>query len=319
MKALWRLLLLLFVAASLGFSCRHEVPLPEYKARNIVIIVMDGPRYSESWGAPGRIHIPQMAGEPLHHGVLYTTFYNNGPTHTLGGHTSLSTGYYQEINNSGMENPIYPGIFHYYNQAYKGDPNLAWVIASKDKIDILADCKEKNLQGRFSPMADCGYNGEGTGSGLRDDSITMEVALEVFREHKPRLVLINFAEPDIAGHDNDFAKYLREMKRTDAFVYTIWKYLQTDPHYKGTTAFFYTNDHGRHLDGVSTGFTDHGDDCEGCRHISLYASGPDFKKNIITDTAREIIDIPATVAELFGFKMPYSKGKVLWELFEKEK
>ena len=76
-----------------------------------------------------------------------------------------------------------------------------------------------------------------------------------------------------------------------------------------------TNDHGRHLDSVGAGFQQHGDECEGCRHINCFAYGPDFKKGVI-DTEREQIDIPATIAEIFGCEGEYINGKIMYELFE---
>lgn len=79
---------------------------------------------------------------------------------------------------------------------------------------------------------------------------------------------------------------------------------------------FVTNDHGRHLDTVSVGFSSHGDGCEGCRHVMFYAYGPDFKQNVVVNNPRDLIDISATIAELLQFKMPYGKGQVMMELFK---
>ena len=78
---------------------------------------------------------------------------------------------------------------------------------------------------------------------------------------------------------------------------------------------FITNDHGRHLDGKKDGFISHGDCCEGCRRIICLAYGPDFKKGVISDLQRELIDIPVTIGELLDFDIPKSKGKVMTELF----
>ena len=80
---------------------------------------------------------------------------------------------------------------------------------------------------------------------------------------------------------------------------------------------FVTNDHGRHLDSIAGGFSSHGDDCKGCRHINFFACGPDFKQGVIISQKRELIDISATIAELFQFSMPTSKGNVMEELFKK--
>ncbi len=96
----------------------------------------------------------------------------------------------------------------------------------------------------------------------------------------------------------------------------IWQTIQSDPEMKDQTTLLITNDHGRHLDGRKDGFVSHGDKCEGCRHISLLALGPDFQKDLIINTPAEMIDISATIAEMLGFLMPTSRGRVLTELTE---
>lgn len=316
MKILTRLLFIILLFSTVNFSCRQDSPITKYNTKNVIIVIMDGPRYSETWGDPAHDNIPRLANQMAQHGIVYTEFYTNGPTYTLAGHTSITTGYNQDIDNTGKEFPIYPSMFQCWNQVWFKGQNLTWVIASKDKLDVLGNCQETTWKGRFTPSTHCGINGKGNGSGYRHDSITCRITLNILKEYRPHLVVVNFAEPDNSGHTGDWDNYLKGIQSTDEYSYRIWEYLQNDSHYKNTTTFFLTNDHGRHLDGVSTGFFDHGDDCEGCRHINLYASGPDFTQNVILETQRELTDITATVAELLGFKMPYCEGEVMKELFE---
>ena len=105
------------------------------------------------------------------------------------------------------------------------------------------------------------------------------------------------------------------MKKTDEYIYKIFEYLKEDPFYAGKTTVFVTNDHGRHLDGHKDGFVSHQDNCEGCRKINFFASGPDFKENVIMESGRDLIDIPVTIGELLGFTIEKSKGNVMTELF----
>lgn len=303
-----------FILAGLTF-CEKEPILPkQFKTKNAIIIVMDGARFSETWGDPTHQYIPYMSGKMAEEGVFYNRFYNNGPTYTNAGHTAMTTGFYQEINNSGNELPQYPSIFQHWLKSTTADSLLAWVVASKDKLEILSDCSETGWNGRNRPAVNCGVNG--LGSGYRDDSITYKNALKIMATHHPQLMLINFRQPDFSAHQNDWEKYLSSIQKTDEYVYKIWSFLQNESFYSERTALFVTNDHGRHLDGIGTGFKDHGDDCEGCRHINLYAWGPDFKKGYTVDTERELIDIPATIAKLLQFDVPESQGSVMDELFE---
>lgn len=283
-----------------------------YKAKNVIIVVMDGPRYSETWGDSTHQHIPGTASL-LPEGVIFTNFYNKGPAYTNSGFTAITTGNYQEIDNSGKELPQYPSLFQYWLKESGRESKAAWIIESKGKLTILSDCLEEEWQGRYNPSADCGT--EGAGNGYRDDSATFSTALTILKQHHPALALIGFKEPDNAGHQNNWEGYLEGIKKTDEYIFSLWNFLQEDSVYRNTTAFIVTNDHGRHLDGINGGFAHHGDDCEGCRHINLFVAGPDFIRDKIIDSPYELTDISATVAELLGFDMPAGKGKAIREIF----
>jgi hypothetical protein len=67
-------------------------------------------------------------------------------------------------------------------------------------------------------------------------------------------------------------------------------------------------------DHIANGFVSHGDHCAGCTHINFFAVGPDFKKNLISDTHRELIDILPAVGKIMGFTSSGFKRKVMWKL-----
>lgn len=290
----------------------------KYKTENVIIMIMDGPRYSETWGDSTHQHIPHMANDMAEHGVVYTNFRNNGPTYTCSGHTAIATGVYQRIDNTGKKYPKNPTIFQYFLKATGKSRKAAYVIASKDKLAILTDTKKRKWREQYRPYSDCGVNGFRTG--YRSDLETYKSSLEILKKDKPNLVLINFRQPDSWGHAANYERYLSSMKKTDEYIYKIFEFIRSDPHYRGKTTIFVTNDHGRHLDGHKDGFVSHGDNCEGCRKINCFAYGPDFKKGIITDEARELIDIPITTAKLLNIEFnKKAKGQLMTELFVETK
>jgi hypothetical protein len=286
----------------------------EYKTKYVLVLVMDGPRWTETWGDPTHKLIPHMANDLAPLGIVSTAFRNNGPTYTNAGHTALTTGIYQNIKNNGLEFPKNPSMFQYWLKATGKAKTAAYVIASKDKLAILTDCKDKNWKGRYRPYSDCGV--DGLYSGYRSDEVTFNRTIQILDTDHPELVLVNFQQPDSWGHANNWEKYLAGTKATDDYIYRIFEFVRANAFYKDKTTIFVTNDHGRHLDGHKDGFVSHGDNCEGCRMINFYAYGPDFKKNIIIDTPAEQIDIPVTIGELLGFTIEGSKGRVMTELFE---
>lgn len=295
-------------------ACLGQTP-QSYKTKHVIVLVVDGPRYTETWGDSTHQYIPKMAKEISPSGVVFSNFYNDGFTYTSSGHTAICTGFKQELENSyGKQLPTYPSFFQYYLQQKKLPASSAYIITSKDKLEVLSNCMEDDYYFKYNPSTICGNRG--LGSDYCDDSTTFRRVMNVLKTKQPDLLLVNFKEPDASGHGNDWPGYLKGIRDTDSLVWEIWKFIQTDAFYKDNTTLFVTNDHGRHTNGHEDGFVNHGDDCEGCRHINLFAFGPDFKKNILEKTTYVQVDITATIAALFGLKMPFSQGKVIKALFE---
>lgn len=266
----------------------------------MIIVVIDGPRYSETWGnTPGLI--PHMSTTLKQKGSFFSNFLNDGYTYTNSGHAAITTGVNQHIDNYGEEFPANPSIFQYWLKQSGKPATAAWLITSKDKLHILANTTDSLWQDTFMPSINCGVNGPGTG--YRADSLTLVETKRILATHRPNLVLINFMEPDGFAHAGNQDYYMRGISRDDQYVKELWDFLSKDDFYRKKTALLITNDHGRHLDGIDGGWQEHGDSCEGCRHISLLALGPDFKKGAVTEAAYTLVDIAPTVARLLGFEM----------------
>ena len=297
------------------FSQNPSTEVRKYKTERVIVLVIDGPRYSETWGDSTHKYIPHMANDMAASGVIGTNFHNDGFTYTTSGHAALCTGVRQELENTkGTDLPQQPSIFQYYLKNSGKPRSKAWLLASKDKLFILGNCKDPEWNNKYNPSSDCGNNG--ALSGYRKDTVTFNHIMKVLKTDQPNLLLANFKEPDGAGHANNWTEYLKGIVETDSLVWEVWKFLQTDTYYKDKTTLFITNDHGRHPDGWKDGFVSHGDDCDGCKHINLFAFGPDFKKNFILDKYYSQVDIPSTIAELMGFKLPYGQGKVIKKIFK---
>lgn len=306
MKLLIRLLFSLLLLAACD---KHPLVTNQYYTQKVVLVSIDGARWSETWGDSLRQFIPYRNTQLLPQGLLLSASYNNGYTYTTSGHTAMLTGIYQEIENSGKERPVMPNIFQYYRWAANMPASKAWVISSKDKIEALANCNNSQWMNNYLPMTDCGVNGLGTG--YREDSITYRRATEIFKEYQPNLALVHFRDPDYTAHQGDWTAYLTAVKTSDSLVGALWAFLQADSNYHGVTTMIITNDHGRHLDGVADGFVSHGDGCAGCRHVELMILGPDVDHNQEINARCELIDVPSTIAELLHVPFFMGKGKAV--------
>lgn len=307
------ILFLLIITAYSGVnSCTKDVAIPkQYKAKNVIIIVIDGPRYSETYGSSDSSNMMPL-WEIARQGVLCTQFKNLGVTNTINGITAITTGNYGNIINGNSAMPEYESIFQKYTEQYHN--NKAWIISSKDKIAALANCSNAAYAGKYLPNTDCGNNG--LNSGYRNDSITLQHALTILKNDQPNLCLITFKEPDESGHQANWNGYLLGIKNTATYTKQIVDFLNTNLNYKNNTDIFITNDHGRHLDSTAGGFVGHGDDCEGCRHISLLAAGVDIKANFLDTQAHSQIDITNTIASILNLKMDNAKGQIMHNIIK---
>ncbi len=316
---LWALVIAPQVASVIAGETATPAAAP--RTRNVVILVIDGPRMSETWSDPARALIPRMAKDLAPQGVLYTDFRNDGMTTTEPGHTAMVTGVYEVKDNRGKELPKKESIFQRFRASWDLPASAAWVIASKDKLWTLSDTSQAQWTGRWRPSIDCGKGGLGGKEGpakrvgYRSDAETFARVRDILAKDHPRLVLVNLLGPDSAGHKNDWDGYRKAISACDGFAADLWNLLQADPVYRDATALLITNDHGRHLDGVANGFVDHGCECEGCRSISCLALGPDFKRGVPGGRRRGLVDVSATTAAILGFSLPAGKGEVMTELF----
>lgn len=297
---------------SFPFACARNKAVPGLKTTKVIIVVMDGARYSETWGDVAHQHIPNIHAL-ANEGCVFTNFYKENNTYTCSGHTEMLTGVDQAIDNGGNELPDFPSFMQYALAAYEKPSQNAWIISSKDKLHVLTDCKHSSMTGKNKPAFLGGINGAGTG--YCHDSVTIERVYATMTQYAPDFILINFREPDFSAHAGDSLGYIKGIRYVDSCFNLINNWINAMPAYSGKTALFLTNDHGRHLDSVSTGYEDHGDLCEGCRHIFLYAIGPDFRKNTSVSATYQLRDLAATVGFMLHVNMPYNKGKIISGLF----
>ena len=310
MKIILHFLPILF-SFPLGFA---QQEMKSYQSEYFYILVIDGPRFSETYGDSSCTQIPNLCKQLKPQGTFFENFSNNGKTLTVPGHTAIMTGVYQKISNIGAGLPKNPSLFQYYLKQRGKPSHDAQIIASKGKLNVLADSKNKTWQKETKPTSFCGPKGDVLRYGPDSETIKM-VKDTVSSQHPPHLLLVNLLGVDTWGHGNNWNKYLENIRLTDRYALDLWNTIQSNPILKDKTTLFITNDHGRHLDGIKEGFKEHGDGCEGCRHISLLVLGPDIPKNQTLKNAAEMIDIPSTIAHMMHVDFPTGKGRFLSELF----
>lgn len=271
-------------------------------ASNVIVLVIDGARYTETFGDPDHTNVKFMWNNLRPQGTMFTNFRNEGVTSTCPGHTSIETGTWQYIANDGSERPSQPTFFEYLRSEYALSESVAYVAAGKAKLDICSYSTHMEYGTDFGAAVDAED---------RDDAATYPVLLNYLQAERPRLVMANFASVDRAGHSGVWNDYVEAIQAADSLAHELWEFIESDEYYSGRTYLFITNDHGRH----TTDFTGHGDGCEGCRHLMCLVMGPNIRQGYTITSTHTQIDICPTIGSILDFSTPYSSGTVLGDMY----
>jgi hypothetical protein len=279
----------------------------EYEAENFFLVIIDGARYTETFGDPDYIYIPQMYGLSLG-GTVVDSFYNDSLTYTSRAIPAIWCGAWTDVRDtvdgSGIPTQycVLPTFFEYYRKQQIEPADEVWYFL-------------KSVYGlwQFSYHQDYGppYWASVQSSGYLDREVFehCQTVMELFH---PSMVLLYLANVDHAGHTGDWSYYTSCITIADSIVTELWELIESDPHYAGRTDMIVTNDHGRHDDDHG-GFQHHGCGCEGCRHIMFLGMGPDFRQGHVSYEYGRIPDIVPTIGEIMGFDPEYSTGEPVYD------
>ncbi len=274
------------------------------QTRHVVIVAIDGARYSETLGHPSLAYQPRIGGDLAAVGSRPSLFQNVGITNTVPGMSAMVTGTLQPIANDGSERPHLPTLFEYLRQQ-KGTPeSLVRLILRKPKLNVLAYSDH--------PAYGATYGAHVNASLLSDLDVFLAARDEILA-NRPVLTLVHFGDPDIIAHGANWSGYLTAIRLADSLTWQLWSAIQSDPVMAGKTTMFVTNDHGRH-DDLHGGYVNHGDGCDGCRRIEMVMAGPDCYSGYLSGGAHEQRCIARTAGYLLGVSMPLAAGRVMDDL-----
>ncbi|MBN2662989.1 MAG: alkaline phosphatase family protein [Bacteroidales bacterium] len=274
-------------------------------AQNVVTIIIDGARYTETFGDPSRTNIPYM-NELSHQGTYIDNFYNDGYTYTSRAVPALWCGNWTNVtdttyNGSSTQYTEMPSIFEYFEkQKNPGDYKNVYVLKYINSL-WLQSFHQDYGQSYWPTTFSQGDN----------DEDVLETTLQIMNGFHPQFLWVYLADVDHAGHSGNWNEYVIAIKIADSIVNEIWSAIQNDPFYADNTTMMVTNDHGRH----TTDFSGHGCSCEGCRHIMFLALGPQVKQNYISTQQRIIPDFAVTAASILDVDMEYATGEIMSEIF----
>ena len=274
-------------------------------SQNVVIVIIDGARYTETFGDDSREFIPKMS-QLATQGTYIDEFYNDGLTYTSRAIPALWCGTWTEVediyyNGQSTQYTLSPSIFEYFEK--QKNPGENQNIYSLKYIESLwlqsfhDDYGEEYWPTVFS-------------SGDSDLDV-FDNTIQIMNDYHPQFLWVYLADVDHEGHSGNWNNYTGAIEIADSIVDEIWKEIQNNPYYTDNTTLLVTNDHGRH----TNDFSGHGCDCDGCRHIMFLALGPNIKQNYVSNQYRIIPDFAVTAASVLDVEMEYADGEVLTEIF----
>jgi hypothetical protein len=90
-----------------------------YTTQYVHIVVIDGARYSETFGDSTHQYIPIIWNKLRHLGTFYTNYYNDSLTITVPGHSTIISGVYHVLPNDGTLRLNTPTLFEYLRKEKK--------------------------------------------------------------------------------------------------------------------------------------------------------------------------------------------------------
>lgn len=241
------------------------------------------------------------------------------------GRSETVTGYYDEkINSNSYPNNPNENVLEFLNRqkGYQGKvvTIAGWDAVSKivnrDRNHMLVINPYENAEGKNLTEAQKlaneiqNYIPSYFGTSVRWDVGTYAIAKTYIAANHPKMVYIDFADPDDLAHAGQYDSYLDAAHYLDAMIGNLWTAMQADPFYKDNTTFIICPDHGR---GLGDQWTSHGTSAEHSNETWLIAIGPDtFPSGEMKNTPQIYQDqIAQTIANLLGFtfKAEHSVGE----------
>lgn len=148
----------------------------------------------------------------------------------------------------------------------------------------------------------------------RGDRLLTELALWAIRDLKPRLMMVNYQDPDYV-HWGNASHYTRAIQVIDDGIRQVMNALDTDPQYRDNTVVIVTPDCGRDANPLMSVPFQHHFNSRGAHEVWAIIAGAGVVKDRIYDRAVDQTAVASTIAGLMGVRANRAEGDVLSGLF----
>src|SRR5713226_1949666 len=148
----------------------------------------------------------------------------------------------------------------------------------------------------------------------RGDRVLTALALRAVKELRPKLMMINYQDPDYVHWGNPYF-YTRAISIIDDGIREIYNAVQADQEYRDNTVFLVVPDCGRDNNrGMAVPFQHHFNS-KSAHQIFAVAAGPGIAHSALgVDKLRQQISVAATVGRIMKFDTPHVEAGPLEEM-----
>lgn len=146
----------------------------------------------------------------------------------------------------------------------------------------------------------------------RGDRLLTELSLRAMQELQPRLLMINFNDPDYV-HWGDPTFYTRGIAVIDESLQRLVTAAEADPFYRDNTVFVVVPDCGRDNNRLMPVPFQHHFNSRSSHEIFALVLGPGIAQGVTVDHLVQQVDVLPTIGQIMKFETPYADGRVLEE------
>ena len=158
------------------------------------------------------------------------------------------------------------------------------------------------------------YYGDSGFKNPRGDRLLTELTVRAMRELRPRLLMVNYTDPDYV-HWGNMSHYTRGISIIDEGIKRLVEVADADEFYRGNTVFVLVPDCGRDNNRFQHVPCQHHFNTKAAREIFALVVGPGVDRGAVVDRAVEQIDIAPTIGRLMGFETEHVMGDALEEVW----
>ncbi len=147
----------------------------------------------------------------------------------------------------------------------------------------------------------------------RGDRLLTQLAIRALKELKPRLMMVNYQDPDYV-HWGNASHYTRAISAIDQGLQQLTTAVEADPDYRGRTVFVIVPDCGRDANPLMSVPFQHHFNSRSAHEIFALIWGPGITQGRVLDKAVDQTSLAATVGAAMGFKTA-AEGRALSEIF----